>query len=113
MITVVRNPDQVLPYCVLAFKRGTLSADFKPPNIPKQASTIPPANNAPSPVVVAGTQQKQQQQDQQQQQKEQQGVHKNPAGSNCENRDQDQKHEDITDRMDQNRQRGNDRETKQ
>ena len=32
---------------------------------------------------------------------EQQGLHKNPAGSNCENRDQDQKHEDITDRMDQ------------
>ena len=110
MITVVRNPDQVLPYCVLAFKRGTLSADFKPPNIPKQASTISPV--PPSPAVVAGTQQ-QKQQEQQQQQQEQQGLHKNPAGSNCENSDQDQKHEDITDRMDQNRHRGNDRETKQ
>ena len=91
MITVVRNPDQVLPYCVLAFKRGSLSVDYKPPNIPKQASTsspAAPANNAPSPAAVAGTQQQQQM------------VHENAAESKCQNP------EDISDRKDQNRHRG-------
>ena len=86
MITVVRNPDQVLPYCVLAFKRGSLSADYKPPNIPKQTSTsshAAPANNAPSPAAVAGTQQ--------------QIVHENAAESKCQNP------EDISDRKDQNK----------
>ena len=83
MITVVRNPDQVLPYCVLAFKRGTLSADYKPPNIPKQASSISPAapaNNAPSPAAVGGPKQ------QQQQKLQQQGKHvvyKIPAAVKC------------------------------
>ena len=68
-----------------------LSADYKPPNIPKQASTsshAAPANNAPSPAAVAGTQQ------------QQQIVHENAAESKCQNP------EDISDRKDQNRRRG-------
>ena len=101
IITVVKNPDQVLPYCVLAFKRGTLSAEYKPPNIPKQAPAISPApaSIAPPPAAaVAGTQQQQQQQQQlqqqqqqrqqqqkqrQQQQQHQQILHESPAAVKC------------------------------
>ena len=56
---MVKNPNQVLPYCVLAFKRGTLSKDYKPPNILNKASATSPAPanlisaanaNSPAPV---------------------------------------------------------------